>query len=141
VYGFCPFKPISKRMHLEREEQTVFSRSTIIAFPPHTHTLDRIGERSFRRIALDRAKDRHAHAAIEAYADSCETDFPRLAMAPRGSRHHRPHPLTQCASTVLRVFGLAQSSAAGHSNYAHVAWKHVRAQLALNLLLPPGLPR
>jgi hypothetical protein len=37
--------------------------------------------------------------------------------------------LTHCASTVRRVFGLAQEWAAREPDYAHAAWEHVRLHL------------
>jgi len=114
----------------------LFFRSTI-QFPPDTNRRGRVGERDFGRVELDLANDRHARAAMEAYADSCEAEMPWLTEALRGSRHSRPEPVTQCASTVLRVFGLAQASAAARSDYSHAAWEHVRAQLVTELSPQP----
>lgn len=110
-----------------------FFRSTLIQFPPDTKKRSRFSEPGFGRVELDLTSDRHARAAMEAYADSCETELPWLAEALRGSRHSQPDPLTQCAPTVLRVFGLAQARAAGQSDYSHAAWEHVRAQLIAEL--------
>jgi hypothetical protein len=47
----------------------------------------------------------------------------------RLSRFGRAERLTQCSSTVLRVFVTAQARAATQPDYAHVAWEHVRSQL------------
>lgn len=115
----------------------LFFRSTIIQFPPDTKKRGRVSERDFGRVELDIANDRHARAAMEAYADSCETEMPWLTEALRESRHSQPDSLTQCVSTVLRVFGLAQARAAGQSDYSHAAWEHVRAQLIAELVPPP----
>lgn len=115
----------------------MFFRSTIIQFPPAAKKRGEVGERDFGRVELNPANDPHARAAMEAYADSCETELPWLTDALRRSRHSRPDSLTQCASTVLRVFALAQARAAAQSDYSHAAWEHVRAQLIAELSPKP----
>ncbi|PXW14616.1 hypothetical protein [Paraburkholderia caballeronis] len=115
----------------------LFFRSSIIQFPPDSRERDRVGGAGFERVELDLANDRHARAAMEAYADSCEAEMPWLGEALRESRHGRSDRLTQAAPTVLRVFRLAQARAAQQSDYSHAAWEHVRAQLAAVLAPPP----
>ncbi|WP_180970618.1 hypothetical protein [Burkholderia sp. WAC0059] len=85
--------------------------------------------RPFRRFVLNLKRDRHAWAALEAYADACESDAPGLAHALRAQRREQSDRLTHCAPTVLRVFSLAQTAAADQSDYAHSAWEHVRRHL------------
>lgn len=79
-----------------------------------------------QRIELDPATDSHARAATEAYADSCASEMPWLAEWLRDSAAGGNAGLTHCASTVRRVFGLAQDWAAREPDYAHAAWEHVR---------------
>jgi len=98
----------------------------------------KVGQR-LQRIELDLTSDRHARAAIEAYADSCAVDMPSLAELLRESVAHGTGDLSACAATVRRVFGLAQDWAAGQPDYARSAWEHVRIHLeaALNRQLKP----
>jgi hypothetical protein len=92
-----------------------------------------------QRIELDLTSDRHARAAIEAYADSCAVDKPWLAELLRESAALGAGDLSACAATMRRVFGLAQDWAAGQPDYARSAWEHVRIYLeaALNRQLKP----
>lgn len=104
-------------------------RTTRIPFKPNEQTRE-LGQ----RIELDLSKDRHARAAVEAYADSCSIDMPWLAETLRRSAAHSSGDLSLCAATVRRVFGLAQDWAASQPDYAQSAWEHVRIHLeaALN---------
>ncbi|HKT95776.1 MAG TPA: hypothetical protein VJS30_04475 [Paraburkholderia sp.] len=108
----------------------MFFRSGSMRFPPGSRVNGSGRSRDLDRIELDLARDRHARAAMEAYADSCESELPWLSEALRQSRFGRADKLTQCSSTVLRVFVLAQARAAVQPDYAHAAWEHVRVQLA-----------
>ncbi|MFX1675026.1 hypothetical protein PWR63_22720 [Paraburkholderia sp. A2WS-5] len=112
-------------------------RSGSMRFPPGSRVNGSGRNRDLDRIELDLARDRHARAAMEAYADSCEVDLPWLSEALRQSRFGRSDKLTQCSSTVLRTFVLAQARAAAQSDYAHAAWEHVRGQLAALLSESP----
>ena len=67
----------------------------------------KVGQR-LQRIEPDLTSDRHARAAIEAYADSCAVDMPWLAELLRQSEAHGTGDLSACAATVRRVFALAQ---------------------------------
>ena len=98
----------------------------------------KIGRR-LQRIELDPANDRHARAAVEAYADSCALEMPWLAELLRETVAHGSGDLSACPATVRRVFGLAQDWAAAQPDYAHGAWEHVRIHLdaALNRRLKP----
>jgi hypothetical protein len=98
----------------------------------------KVGQR-LQCIELDLTSDRHARAAIEAYADSCAVGMPWLAELLRQSAAHGAGDLSACAATVRRVFGLAQDWAAGQPDYAGSAWEHVRIHLeaALNRRLKP----
>lgn len=116
----------------------MFFRSGSIRFPPGSRLSGSGRSRDLDRIELDLARDRHARAAMEAYADSCEAELPWLSEVLRQSRFGRPEKLTYCSSTVLRAFVLAQSRAAAQADYAHAAWEHVRVQLAAVLA---GLPQ
>jgi len=106
-------------------------------FPPGSRVDGPDGGREFDRIELDLARDRHARAAMEAYADSCAAELPWLSEALHLSRFVAAERLTQCSSTVLRVFVMAQSRAAAQPDYAHAAWEHVRSHLTTLL---SGLP-
>ena len=97
--------------------------------PPEANTQ----ARRSARIELDPGNDRHARAAAEAYADSCAADMPWLAEWLRDCGRTEAG-LTNCASTVRRVFGLAQQWAAHEPDYAHAAWEHVKAGLDAALL-------
>ena len=91
--------------------------------------------RRLQRIELDPANDRHARAAVVAYADSCAPEMPWLAELLRETaKRDSDDDLSACAATVRRVFGLAQDWAATQPDYAHGAWEHVRIHLdaALN---------
>ena len=96
--------------------------------------------RRLQRIELDPANDRHARAAIEAYADSCAVDMPWLAGLLRESAVHGAGDLSTCAATVRRVFGLAQQWAATQPDYAQGAWEHVRIHLEAALNRPSKPP-
>lgn len=108
----------------------MFFRSGSMRFPPGSRVNGSSRSRDLDRIELDLARDRHARAAMEAYADSCEAELPWLSEALRQSRFGREDKLTLCSSTVLRAFVLAQTRAAAQPDYAHAAWEHVRVQLA-----------
>ncbi|SDI27717.1 hypothetical protein [Paraburkholderia phenazinium] len=107
-------------------------------FRPRTTRIPfKLGEKKRKlgqRIELDLSKDRHARAAVEAYADSCSIDMPWLAQMLRHSAPQSAGDLSLCAATVRRVFGLAQDWAASQPDYAQSAWEHVRIHLeaALN---------
>ncbi|WP_322070479.1 hypothetical protein [Paraburkholderia bannensis] len=116
----------------------MFFRSGSIRFPPGSRVSDTSRSHNLDRIELDLVRDRHARAAMEAYADSCEAELPWLSEVLRQSRFGRSEKLTQCSSTVLRAFMLAQSRAAVQADYAHAAWEHVRVQLVAVLA---GLPQ
>jgi|GEM_PF-1518406 len=111
----------------------MFFRSGSMRFPPGSRVNGSGRSRDLDRIELDLARDRHARAAMEAYADSCEAELPWLSEALRQSRFGRSDKLTLCSSTVLRAFVLAQARAAAQPDYAHAAWEHVRVQLAVLL--------
>ena len=115
----------------------MFFRSGRMRFPPGSRVDGPDGGREFDHIELDLARDRHARAAMEAYADSCAAELPWLSEALRLSRFGAAERLTQCSSTVLRVFVMAQSRAAVQPDYAHAAWEHVRSHLTALL---SGLP-
>ncbi len=115
----------------------MFFRSGRMRFPPVARVDGPDGGREFDRIELDLARDRHACAAMEAYADSCAAELPWLSEALRLSRFGAAERLSQCSSTVLRVFVTAQSRAALQPDYAHAAWEHVRSQLTALLADSP----
>lgn len=115
----------------------MFFRSGRMRFPPGARVDGPDSGREFDRIELDLARDRHARAAMEAYADSCATELPWLSEALHLSRFGTAGRLTQCSSTVLRVFVTAQSRAALQPDYAHAAWEHVRSQLTALLADSP----
>ncbi|MCG5073271.1 hypothetical protein [Paraburkholderia tagetis] len=115
----------------------MFFRSGSMRFPPGSRVSGSGRSRDLDRIELDLARDRHARAAMEAYADSCEAELPWLSEVLRQSRFGRSERLTQCPSTVLRTFVLAQARAAAQPDYAHAAWEHVRRQLAALLSEAP----
>ncbi|MBN3762064.1 hypothetical protein [Burkholderia sp. Ac-20365] len=107
----------------------MFFRPGTTRIPFKTGKRTRTRNASARRIELDPANDPHARAATEAYADSCASDMPWLAEWLRESAAGGNVGLTHCASTVRRVFGLAQEWAAREPDYAHAAWEHVRLHL------------
>ncbi|WP_052409445.1 hypothetical protein [Paraburkholderia oxyphila] len=115
----------------------MFFRFGSMRFPPGSRVNGSGRSRDLERIELDLARDRHARAAMEAYADSCEAELPWLSEALRQSRFGRSDRLTQCSSTVMRTFVFAQARAAVQPDYAHAAWEHVRAQLAALLAGEP----
>ncbi|KWU23541.1 hypothetical protein [Burkholderia cenocepacia] len=85
------------------------------------------------RIELDPQQDRHARAALEAYADSAAAEMPWLAewldeRLRDAARDDGAGP-TYCGATIERVFDLAQAWAAGQPDYAAGAWERVRDQL------------
>ncbi|SDE14086.1 hypothetical protein SAMN05421548_13415 [Paraburkholderia lycopersici] len=115
----------------------MFFRTGRIRLPPGSREGGADIGRDFERVELDLARDRHARAAMEAYADSCAAELPWLGEALRLSRFVRAERMTQCSSTVLRVFVTAQARAAVQPDYAHAAWEHVRSHLTALL---SGLP-
>ncbi len=116
----------------------MFFRSGRMRFPPGSRVDGPDSGREFDRIELDLARDRHARAAMEAYADSCAAELPWLSEALNLSRFGAAERLTQCSSTVLRVFMTAQSRAALQPDYAHAAWEHVRSHLTALLAQSPS---
>jgi hypothetical protein len=113
----------------------MFFRFGTLRLPPASRVES--GGRAFGRVELDPTRDRHARAAMEAYADASEADMPWLAEALRQSPFGRSERLTQCPATVLRVFVRAQARAAVQPDYAHAAWEHVRKQLTALLSARP----
>ncbi|KUZ30934.1 hypothetical protein [Burkholderia territorii] len=100
------------------------------------------------RIELDPQQDRHARAALEAYADSAAAEMPWLAESLderlRGAAQDEGAGLTYCGATIERVFDLAQAWAASQPDYAAPAWERVRGQLARMLgqpMLGQPMPR
>ncbi|KVN29218.1 hypothetical protein WJ63_11265 [Burkholderia pyrrocinia] len=90
------------------------------------------------RIELDPQRDRHARAALEAYADSVAAEMPWLAEWLRETAPDGEPGITHCAATVERVFDLAHAWAASQPDYAGAAWERVRGQL-LRMLRQPEL--
>ncbi|HDR9587780.1 TPA: peptidase [Burkholderia stabilis] len=92
------------------------------------------------RIELDPQQDRHARAALEAYADSAAAEMPWLAEwldeRLRDAAQDDGSGLTYCGATIERVFDLAQAWAAGQPDYAATAWERVRSQLQRMLAQP-----
>lgn len=117
----------------------MFFRPRTTRIPFRANEQKRKVGRRLQRIELDLTSDRHARAAIEAYADSCAVDMPWLADLLRESAAHGTGDLSACAATVRRVFGLARDWAAGQPDYAGSAWEHVRIHLeaALSRQLRP----
>ncbi|RQS22161.1 peptidase [Burkholderia sp. Bp8992] len=95
------------------------------------------------RIELDPRQDRHARAALEAYADSAAAEMPWLAEwldeRLRDVAQDDGPGLTYCGATIERVFDLAQAWAAAQPDYAAPAWERVRGQLQ-RMLVQPALP-
>ncbi|KFL51851.1 hypothetical protein [Burkholderia pyrrocinia] len=91
-------------------------------------------------IELDPQQDRHARAALEAYADSAAAEMPWLAEwldeRLRDAAQDDGSGLTYCGATIERVFDLAQAWAAGQPDYAASAWERVRGQLQRMLAQP-----
>lgn len=114
----------------------MFFRTGRTRFPPGSRVNGAGLGRALERIELDLPRDRHARAAMEAYADSCASELPWLSEALRLSPFGRAERLTQCSSTVLRVFVTAQARAAVQPDYAHAAWEHVRSHLTALLSAP-----
>ncbi|BAX57366.1 peptidase [Burkholderia stabilis] len=97
------------------------------------------------RIELDPQQDRHARAALEAYADSAAAEMPWLAEwldeRLRDAAQDDGSGPTYCGATIERVFDLAQAWAAGQPDYAATAWERVRGQLQRMLADPvPSQP-
>jgi hypothetical protein len=115
----------------------MFFRFGTLRLPPESRVEG--GGLGFGRVELDPGRDRHARAALEAYADACEADMPWLSEALRQSPAGRPERLTHCSATVLRAFVLAQARAAAQPDYAHAAWEHVRVHLTALLARPSPL--
>ena len=104
------------------------------------HARDELSSRGRRlqRIELDLSRDRHAQAAIEAYADSCAVEMPWLAGVLREAVGGASDSLTRCSGTVLRAFDLAHAWAAMQPDYAGAAWDHVRIHLDAALARRPA---
>ncbi|MGS0893124.1 peptidase [Burkholderia stagnalis] len=97
------------------------------------------------RVELDPRQDRHARAALEAYADSAAAEMPWLAEwlgeQLRDAAQGDASGQTYCGATVERVFDLAQAWAASQPDYAAAAWERVRGQLQRMLgQRPAGQP-
>ncbi|RQR27704.1 MULTISPECIES: peptidase [unclassified Burkholderia] len=94
------------------------------------------------RIELDPQQDRHARAALEAYADSAAAEMPWLAESLderlRDAARDDGAGLTYCGATIERVLDLAQAWAASQPDYAAPAWERVRGQLERVLGQPPA---
>ncbi|AFQ48412.1 hypothetical protein [Burkholderia cepacia] len=92
------------------------------------------------RIELDPQQDRHARAALEAYADSAAAEMPWLAEWLDGRLHEAAQGdaagLTYCGATVERVFDVAQAWASSQPDYAAAPWDCVRDQLQRMLRQP-----
>jgi len=112
----------------------MFFRPGTTRIPLGANEQRRKSGRRLQRIELDPANDRHARAAVIAYADSCALEMPWLAELLRETAARGSDDLSVCAMTVRRVFGLAQDWAATQPDYARGAWEHVRIHLdaALN---------
>jgi hypothetical protein len=117
----------------------MFFRPRTTRIPFRANEQKRKVGRRLQRVELDLTSDRHARAAIDAYADSCAVEMPWLAELLRESAAHGTGDLSACAATIRRVFGLAQDWAAEQPDYAQSAWEHVRIHLeaALNRQLKP----
>ncbi|AOI82240.1 peptidase [Burkholderia cepacia] len=125
-----------------------------MSFRPGTIRSPSGAERSvsgLSRIELDPQQDRHARAALEAYADSAAAEMPWLAEwldeRLRDAALADGSGLTYCGATIERVFDLAQAWAASQPDYAAAAWERVRGQLQRMLVqpahsepLPPHVP-
>ncbi|WP_414444903.1 hypothetical protein [Burkholderia sp. 22PA0106] len=98
-----------------------------IPFAAPLKARDRVA--AMQRIGLDPSRDRHARAALEAYADACAADMPWLAEWLGGMLGQPAPAVTRCAPTVIRVFDQAHAWAAEQPDYARTAWEHVRGQL------------
>ncbi|WP_175922012.1 peptidase [Burkholderia latens] len=92
------------------------------------------------RIELDPQQDRHARAALEAYADSAAAEMPWLAESLderlRDAARNDGAGLTYCGATIGRVFDLAHAWAASQPDYAATAWERVRRDLGRMLAQP-----
>lgn len=104
-------------------------RSGIIRIPSEAQRIAHGRTPALGRVELDPQRDRHARAALEAYADSAAADMPWLAEWLREAAPDMESGLTHCAATVERVFDLAQAWAATQPDYAEPAWERVRGQL------------
>ncbi|AOJ10486.1 hypothetical protein WS62_02865 [Burkholderia sp. ABCPW 14] len=106
----------------------LFRSGTIrIPFEPNGKARERM--RPMQRVELDPEHDRHARAALEAYADASAVEMPWLAEWMREALGGPQPDLTRCAATVERVFDLAHAWAADQPDYARAAWEHVRDRL------------
>ncbi|MGV7242588.1 peptidase [Caballeronia sp. M23-90] len=101
--------------------------------------------KGLRRLTLDPEMDRHARAAIEAYADSCADETPWLADILRkrldalsrsvervgdqfdGLHNDQDGPiqLTHCEHTARRLITFARMCANAREDYSAAAWDHV----------------
>ncbi|NIF90669.1 hypothetical protein F3J10_20520 [Burkholderia sp. Cy-637] len=107
----------------------MFLRPGTVRIPFASRGKARERARAMQRVELDPARDPHARAALEAYADACAADMPWLAEWLRDTLGAPQAELTRCAPTLARVFDLAQAWAAEQPDYARTAWEHVRGQL------------
>jgi hypothetical protein len=81
-----------------------------------------------REVRLDIDNDRHARAAVQAYADSCESEMPWLATVLR-ERLKTRQDSPECAETVWRLFHVAWRRAQQNPDYSKNEWNHVREVL------------
>ena len=113
-------------------------RPGLTRIPFHAKDESSSGSRRLQRIELDLRRDRHAQAAVEAYADSCAVEMPWLAGVLREAAGGASESLTRCRGTVLRAFDLAHAWAAMQPDYAGAAWDHVRIHLDAALAHRPA---
>lgn len=113
-------------------------RTGAIRSPSEAEHISQAYTTGLGRIELDPQLDRHARAALEAYADSAAADMPWLAEWLRDAMADGQPGVTHCAATVERVFDLAHAWAASQPDYAGAAWERVRDQL-LGMLGQPML--
>ncbi|QQK03954.1 peptidase [Burkholderia sp. Bp9017] len=115
-------------------------RPGTIRSPSAAECIAPAGAAGLSRIELDPQRDRHARAALEAYADSAAAEMPWLAESLderlRDAAQHDGSGFTYCNATVERVLDLAQAWAASQPDYTAAAWERVRAQLARMLTQP-----
>ncbi|VWB91525.1 peptidase [Burkholderia metallica] len=117
-----------------------------MSFRPGTIRSPSEAERSvsgLSRIELDPQQDRHARAALEAYADSAAAEMPWLAEwldeRLRDAAQREGSGPTYCGATIERVFDLAHAWATSQPDYAATAWERVRGQLQ-RMLAQPARP-
>lgn len=80
---------------------------------------------NLRYLTLDLDSDPHTRAAIEAYADSCETEMPWLAEILREKLGKMGRSATHCDRTTRRLVEIARGYARTQPDYSDMAWEHV----------------